>query len=207
MREWRHDRILLVHLLICVLPFAVLYWLLPFAGHLTIGNDYPIYAIQQQMELRYSLSHGTFPLYAPGFAGGRSAAALTLGQMYHPLSFLAAHSPGYWSGYALEWNTFWRLVSLGLTQMVLFKLLRRLAVRADVAFILSFLTVYNLRMLDMFRYGAALENYTGFLLLCAAITYLYVAPDSLIRPLSVIGATYLMICGGHPQIAYLGLIG
>jgi hypothetical protein len=164
-----------------VLPFVVFYWLLPFAGRLTIGNDYPIYAIQQQMELRYSLSHGTFPLCAPGFAGRRSAAALTLGQMYHPLSFLAAYSPGYWSGYGPEWNTFWRLVSLGLTQLVLFNLLLRLAVRVDVAFILSFLTVYNLRMLDMFRYGAALENYTGFLLLRAAITYLYIAPDKLIH--------------------------
>ncbi len=190
-----------------MLPFAVLYWLLPFAGSLTIGNDYPAHSIRQQMELQYSLAHGTFPLYAPGFAGGRSAAALTLGQMYHPLSYLAAHSPGYWEGYALEWNTFWRLVSLGLVQLVLFNLLRRLKLRTDFAFILSFLTVYNQRMLDMFRYGASLENYTGFLLLCAAMANLYITPDRFIRPLAVIGATYLLVCGGHPQIAYLGLLG
>ncbi len=59
----------------------------------------------------------------------------------------------------------------------------------------------------MFRYGAALESYTGFLLLCAAMTYLYLDPSKVIQPLCVIGATYLLICGGHPQIAYLGLIG
>ena len=200
-------RIRLVQILICLLPFAVFYWLIPFAGTRTIGNDYRIYSIQQQMELRYSLAHGTFPLYAPGFAGGRSAAALTLGQMYHPISWLASHSPGYWDGLALEWNTFWRLISLGLIQLVLFNLILRLRLRADMAFIVSFITVYNLRALDMFRYGAALENYTGFLLLCASMTYLYIAPDNLIRPLAVIGATYLLVCGGHPQIAYLGIIG
>jgi hypothetical protein len=207
MNAWHLYRNYLLQISICVLPFAVLYWLLPFAGTLSIGNDYPVYSIQQQMELQYSLAHGTFPLYAPGFAGGRSSAALTLGQMFHPLAHLAAHSPGYWDGYALEWNTFWRLLSLGLTQLVLFNLLRRLRLRTDVSFILSYVTVYNQRMLDMFRYGASLESYTGFLLLCAAMTYLYVAPDNFIRPISVIGATYLLVCGGHPQIAYLGLLG
>ncbi len=190
-----------------MLPFAVFWWLLPFGGSLTIGNDYPSFAIQEQMELQYSLAHGTFPLYAPGFAGGRSAIALTLGQMYHPLSHLAAHCAGYWKGYALEWNTFWRLISLGLSQLVLFNLLRRLKLSTDFAFILSFLTVYNLRMLDMFRYGASLESYTGFLLLCAALAYLYITADRFIRPLSVIGATYLVVCGGHPQIAYFGMVG
>lgn len=190
-----------------MLPFIALYWLTPLYGKLTIDNDYPIYSIQQQMELQYSLVHGSFPLFSPGFAGGRSSAALTLGQMFHPLSHLAAHSFGYWDGHALEWNTFWRLVSLGLTQLVLFNLLRKLQLRIDFAFILSFLTVYNQRMLDMFRYGASLESYTGFLLLCAAMAYFYVAPSRFIGPLSVIAATYLLICGGHPQIAYLGLLG
>ena len=192
---------------ICVLPFAVFYWLIPFCGDRTIGNDYPTYSIENQMESQYSLAHGSFPLYAPGFAGGRSAAALTLGQTYHPLSHLAAHSPGYWKGAALEWNTFWRLLSLGLTHLLLFNLLRKLDLRADAAFIISFLTVYNQRMLDLFRYGASLESYTGFLLLCAAMAYYYVAPRRLAGPLSVIGAAYLLIGGGHPQMAYLGFIG
>ena len=197
----------LADLCICVLPFIVLYWLVPFWSVITIGNDYPAYSIQQQMELQYSLTRGSFPLYAPGFAGGRSAAAVTLGQMYHPLSLLAAHSPGYWSGHALEWNTFWRLISLGLTQLVLYSLLRKLSLRRDIAFVASFLTVYNLRMLDTFRYGAALESYTGFLMLCGAMAHFYVSPRRVIGPLSVMGATYLVVCGGHPQIAYFGLLG
>jgi len=188
------------------LPFIVLYWLVPFWSNLTIGNDYPVFSIQHQMELQFSLTHGSFPLYAPGFAGGRSAAALTLGQMYHPLSYLSSHSPGYWKGYALDWNTLWRLVSLGATHFVLFNLLLRLKLRTDIAFIVSFLTVYNQRMLDMFRYGASLENYTAFLLLCAAITFFYIAPTRS-GSLWIIGSVYLLICGGHPQIAYLGFLG
>jgi hypothetical protein len=201
------NRMALLKGAICILPFVVFYWLMPFYGTMTIGNDYPRFAITQQMELQYSLARGSFPLYAPGFAGGRSAAALTLGGIYHPLSHLAAHSPGYWNGGALEWNTLWRLLSLGLTQLVLFNLLRRLELSTDFAFIVSFVTVYNLRTLDMFRYGASLENYVGFLLLFAAMINLYLAPNSAIGLLSVIGATYLMICGGHPQIAYFGLLG
>lgn len=192
---------------ICVLPFVVFYWLIPFCGDWRIGNDYSTYSIQNQMEPQYSLARGSFPLYAPGFAGGRSAAAFTLGQTYHPLSHLAAHSPGYWEGAALEWNTFWRLISLGLTHFVLFNLLRKLDLRADAAFIISFLTVYNQRMLDLFRYGASLENYTGFLLLCGAMAHFYVTPRRIVGPLSIIGAAYLLICGGHPQMAYLGVIG
>ncbi len=193
--------------LICVLPLVVLYWLVPFCGDWSIGNDYSTYSIQNQMEPQYSLARGSFPLYAPGFAGGRSAAAFTLGQTYHPLSHLAAHTPGYWQGFALELNTFWRLISLGLTHLVLFNLLRRLDLRTDVAFIISFLTVYNQRMLDQFRYGASLENYTGFLLLCGAMAHFYVRPRRVAGPLSIIGATYLLTCGGHPQMAYLGFIG
>jgi hypothetical protein len=204
---WRSYRINILKGFICLLPFVVFYWLLPFYGTMTIGNDYPQYSLTQQMELHYSLVHRSFPLYAPGFAGGRSAAALTLGGLYHPLSHLAAHSPGYWNGNALEWNTFWRLISLGLTQLVLFNLLEKLELSTDLAFILSFITTYNMRTLDMFRYGASLENYLGFLLLFAAMANLYISPGRALRPLAIIGATYLMICGGHPQIAYLGLLG
>ncbi len=43
--------------------------------------------------------------------------------------------------------------------------LRRLRLSTALAFVFSFITVYNLRMLDMFRYGASLENYVGFVML------------------------------------------
>lgn len=91
---------LYLRLFILLLPFLVFYWQAPFLADKTIGNDYVAFPIQQQMELQFSLEHGTFPLYVPGFAGGHSSAALTLGQMYHPISHLASIMPGYWDGYA-----------------------------------------------------------------------------------------------------------
>lgn len=198
-------RALWLAVLVLLLPFAVLFWLSPGGSH-TIGNDYGLFSLHNQMELQFSMQHGSFPLYVHGFAGGRSSAALTLGQAFHPLAHLAAHSPGYWVGRALDCNTFWRLVSLGVTHLVLLRVLRGLGLRLDLAFVASFLTVYNLRMLDMFRYGASLENYTGLLLLCAAMVDGYVRRRPVSGPLGVVAATYLLVCGGHPQMAYLGFI-
>ncbi len=196
------------YLAVLMLPFGVFYWFSPLTGDLSIGNDYMTYAIDHQLALQYSLKHGSFPLYAPGFGGGgHSAAALTLGQMYHPHPHIAALFPDYWKGKALAVNTLLRLLSIGLTQLALFILLRRLKLSLTVAFILSFITVYNLRMLDMFRYGASLENYLGFLLLCAALSFDYLKPSRIAGPLFISGAAYLMVCGGHPQIMYLGMLG
>ena len=100
-----------------------------------------------------------------------------------------------------------RLLSLGLTHLALFYFFRRLQLRMDISLILSFITVYNLRMLDMFRYGASLENYTAFLLLCVAIAWRYIEPTKYLGPLWIIGATFLLVCGGHPQMMYYGFIG
>ena len=190
-----------------LLPFLVFYWFVPFLGHLTIGMDYPMYSIFTQMELQFSLKHGSFPLYVPKHAGGIPASSLTLGQIFHPIPHLAALLPGYWTGKALEWNTLLRLLSLALTHLVLFYFLRRLKLRVDISLILSFITVYNLRMLDMFRYGASLENYTAFLLLCVAIAWYYINSSKYWGPLGIIGAAYLLMCGGHPQMMYYGFLG
>ena len=198
---------LLVYVFILVLPFFVFYWQVPFISNQGIGMDYNIYSIDQQMELQYSLEHGSFPLYVRSYAGGQTSAALTLGQLFHPISHLSSALPGYWYGKALEWNTFWRLFFLGLCHLALFILLYRLRLSGLFSFILSFITVYNLRMLDLFRYGASLENYTGCLFLCTAAAFYYIKPSRFSGPVSIIAATYLLVCGGHPQMMYYGLLG
>ncbi len=198
---------LLVYGFILFLPFFVFYWQVPFISNLGIGMDYNIYSIDQQMELQYSLEHGSFPLYVRSYAGGQTSAALTLGQLFHPISHLSSAMPGYWDGKALEWNTFWRLFFLGLCHLALFILLYRLRLSGLFSFILSFITVYNLRMLDLFRYGASLENYTGCLFLCTAAAFYYIKPSRFSGPVSIIAATYLLACGGHPQMMYYGLLG
>jgi hypothetical protein len=188
------------------LPFLILGWAIPLIGHHTIGNDYTVFSQPQQMELQYCLQKGTWPLYVPGFAGGRSAAALTLGQLFHPISHIAALFPAYWQGRALDVVTALRLASLGLTHLVLLLLLRRLRLPLDLAFTLSFITVYNLRMLDAFRFGASLENYTAHLLLFASLAFCYLNPEGRAAPLAAVGSTYLLVVGGHPQIMYFAVL-
>jgi len=190
-----------------ILPFIVMYWMVPVISELTIGNDYVKYPIEQQMDLAFSLEHDSFPLYAPGFAGGQSAAALTLGQIYHPISQLARHVPGYWDGHALTINTVLRLISLGICQLLVFYMLRKLGLNILSSFILSLIAVFNLRMLDHFRYGAALENHTAFLSLTSLIILQYLNPAKLLTGIGIILCAYLLVTGGHPQISYLGFLG
>ena len=141
--------------LIVSIPFLMFYWMLPFVSKFTLGNDYAAFSIHHQLELMFSLKTGSFPLYVPGFSGGQTASALTQGQIFHPISHLSSWLPGYWTGKALEWNTFFRLISLGFAQLLLFHLLKKFKVHLLWAFVFSFITVYNLRMLDLFRYGAS----------------------------------------------------
>jgi hypothetical protein len=191
---------------IAVLPFVLLPWLVPAFSHLTIGQDYVIYSIQNQLELQLSLAHGTWPLFAPGFAGGTSAAALTLGQLYHPLPHIAALFPGYGDGRGLEWNTCLRLLSLGLVQLALYGVLIQWRLRPALACVVSLVTVYNLRMLDLFRYGAGLEAYTAHLLLCASLLWYACTPTRRLGPAAIVVSTYLLAVSGHPQMAYYGLV-
>lgn len=62
-------------------------------------------------------------------------------------------------------------------------------------------------MLDLFRYGASLEAYTGFIMLVVSIEYLYHDVNSFFRKLLVIGSTYLIIVSGHPQMSFYALLG
>ncbi len=189
------------------LPFAVLSWLLPFVSGETIGNDYPIFSQLAQLDLMWAVRHGNFPLYMPGFAVGHSTAAMTLGQLYHPISWVASLMPGYWDGLALEWNTFFHLLSLGFVHLLLFRICCRLRLGRVLAFMCTFPVVYNLRMLDSFRYGAALEGYTGMLLTAGAAALVFLDQSKRSRVLLLALGTYLLAVNGHPQWAFLGMAG
>jgi hypothetical protein len=181
--------------------------MVPFITNHSIGQDYQTVSIQYQMELLFSIKTGSFPLYVPGFALGQSSSALTLGQVFHPLAHIASILPGYWEGKALEWNTFLRLLSLGLTHFVLFLFLKKLKIHTPYSFLISGITVYNLRMLDLFRYGASLEAYTAHLLLCTIIGFSFIDQSKKFIPIAIIGTTYLLVCSGHPQMMYYGVLG
>ena len=194
-------------LLFLAIPFGMFAWLLPFVSSVTIGNDYSIFGPGQQIELMWSAWKGTFPLYMPGFAEGHSTAAMTLGQLYHPLSWISSIMPRYRHGQALEWNTFFRLLSLGLAHAFLFKLCRRLHIKPLPSFLLTVPVIYNLRMLDSFRYGAALDAYVGMVLAATATGFVYFDRESK-RPIALLGVcTYLLTVSGHPQWSFFGLTG
>lgn len=184
----------------------MLFWMAPFVSDFTLSKDYPLHPVTEQVELLFSIKTGSYPLYAPGYHLGHSTSALTLGQIFHPISRVASLFPGYWNGKALEWNTFLRILSLGLTQLALFLFLRQIRLNTLFSFVLSLITVYNMRMLEAFRYGSSLEAFTGHLLLCAMIGRYYVSPSKWSGPLSITGVTYMLACSGHPPMMVYGFI-
>ena len=194
-------------LLFLATPFVMLLWLAPFLGSRTIGNDYPRFGIDDQLELMWSIRKGTFPLYLPGFAIGHSSAAATLGQLHHPISWFCAAMPGYWQGYALEWNTLLRLVSLGLAHLALYRLARGLRLARLTSFVSTFVAVYNLRMLDSFRYGSALEGYVAMLLVAAAAGFVFLHDRARWPPALLGASTFLLLVSGHPQWIVFGALG
>ncbi len=204
---YKNNKLFLIYFLIIIFPFNLLYWMVPFVTDITISKDYPLHPITEQLELFFSMKTGSFPLYAPGYNLGHSSSALTLGQIYHPISNIASLLPGYWSGMALEWNTFLRILSLGITQLALFTFLRKLRLNIVFSFVISLATVYNLRMLEALRYGASLEAFTGHLMLCAIIGHYCISPSKWLGPLSIIGVTYMLVCSGHPPMMFYGFIG
>jgi hypothetical protein len=172
-----------------------------------MGGDYLRYSITAQKELLFALKTKTFPLYLPGFAGGHSSSAATLGQLFHPISHIASLMPGYWDGLTVDWNNFFKLLSLGLTHLVLFAFLLEIRLNIIFAFILSFIAMYNLRYLYAYQYGAASEAYTGYFMLCAAIGWYYIRKPGWTGASIIIIATYLLVCSGHPEEVYYGVFG
>jgi hypothetical protein len=198
---------LLLYSFIILLPFLVFYWMIPFKSVITIGHDYLKYSINHQIAILFSIKKGSFPLYIPGYASGQSSTALTLGQVFHPISHLSSIMPGYWDGKVIEWNNFFKLLSLGITHLALFLFLKSINLRAIYCFLLSFITVYNLRMLELYHHGAPLEAYTGFLILCSFIGLYFINQKNWLYFSGVIISAYLLICSGHPEDMYYGVLG
>jgi hypothetical protein len=159
------------------------------------------------MEMLFSIKTGSFPLYHPSYALGNTSMALACSQIFHLISYLTSIMPGYWNGKAIQWYIFFKLFSLGITHLALFVLVRKLRLNIFFSFLISFVTVYNMRMLDLFRFGAALEAYTGFLLLCALIGWYFLGPNRYVLPLGIIITTYFLVVSGHAQMMFYGLLG
>ncbi|MDY6906504.1 MAG: hypothetical protein SWH61_17670 [Thermodesulfobacteriota bacterium] len=138
--------------------------------------------------------------------GLNSAMAAGYAQIYLPYPYVAAMFPGYWSGYAMEWNIVLHFLTISITHFVLFKFLRTVALNRSLAFFLSTVTLYSTGMLFPFFYGSALDAWTGHLFLCAVIGLFFHKPSGIKGPLLIIFATYWLICSGHAEVMYYGLL-
>lgn len=206
--RWRgRARAAAVLALFLALPFVVFWRFVPGLSSLTLGNDYVVYPFDAQLEIVWAWSRGLVPLYVPGFGGGYSVSALTLGQAWHPITWLAALTPGYGAGRAEVIVTTLRLLELGLTHYALHRASRNAGLGAMPSFLLTFAVVFNGRMLDSFRYGSSLENYCGALLACAALASGHRRGWSARDVVLAAGAVFLTLVGGHPQWALFGVMG
>ena len=75
-----------------------------------------------------------------------------------------------------------------------------------LGWLLATLTLYNLRMLDLFRFAATMEAWTGTFLLAGAAGWYWLDRRSRAAPLAVVLATWWLLCSGHPQFAYFGAL-
>lgn len=190
-----------------LLPFVLFFWMAPGIGPKIVGNDYLVHAPMEQMETQFALSRGEFPLFVPGYVSGTSVATLTMSQLWHPVSHLTAHLPGFSTGHIYDAIIFVDLLELGLTHLFLYLTLRRLGLGLALSYGLSLVTVYNLRMLDCLRFGASLDGYLGMLWLSCSLVWSYLEPGKRRHEVAVVLSTYLTVVSGHPQMAYYGLVG
>ena len=182
------------------------YWMIPFVSGLTLGSDYINYHIYHHLDLLFSIKSGSFPLYAPACYYGQTS-VYPHAQLYHPAAHLASLLPGFWQGYSLEWLTLFRLLSLGLAHFCLFVFLKKMSLSRSMAFLISLIIVYNLRMLALFWNVIALDAYTGTVFLCAAIGCCYLKPYGRRGPLLIMAAVYWLITSDFPPMVFYGLIG
>lgn len=191
-----------------ILPYLIFHWMAPFVSELAPGRDFIRYFIWWQTEFLFSMRTGTFPLLMNMTSGGlHSVMAAGFGQIYLPYPYLAAMLPGYWTGHALEYNIVLHFLVIGLVHLTLFKFLRAIKLKGVLAFFLSTVTLYSTTILFPMSYGVAVDAWTGHLFLCAVIGLFYLHPTRIKGPLFIIFSTYWLVCSGHPEFMYYGLLG
>lgn len=175
----------------------------------TLSNDYGVFTSLAQMYTLFSLKYGSHPLFVPWFWHGQSVTSNTLIQLWHPITLILPHFDVYWQGGALKMASFVQVLSLGLGQAFLYLLLRKLAPSRFLAFIFSFIAIYNIRMLESFRYQASLEAYTGMIFTCVAIGFFYLSfsrRNTFWNGLLITFSTYWLVTSGHPQFMFYGFM-
>lgn len=199
----------LVYFFIAAIPFFLFHWTLPFVTQIIPGRDFALYYVWHQMEFLFAIKNGTFPLFYhfAADAGGSSHVWMGYGQAFLPFPYLISLLPGYWTGKAIPWNILAHLLTLPISHVVIFHLIKRFKTDDLQALFLSMVTVYPTGLLLLFRYGNGLSAWIAHLLLCGAVGFYFLNPSRIKGPLTIIGSAYWLINSGHPEVSYFGMLG
>ena len=194
-----------VLIIICLLPFFMFHWSLPFLTKIAPGHNFVRYYTWFQTEYMFALRTGTFPLNLV-FGYNQSNMWAPWSQIYLPIPYIAALFPGYWTGQAIHINILLQLLTIPVVHFALYFFLYKINLTKTIAFFLSTATVYSPRILFPFYYGCAIQAWTGHLFLCAAIAFYCLKRSRIKGPLFIIGSTYWLVNSGHPEEMYFGLL-
>ncbi len=184
-----------------MLPLMVYHFLWWVGGHETLGADYAPSQPGHQLLFMQTIRDGFWPLWAPGDSGGIPFAAYFLTQQYSPVTWLMMLFDASFNGLQVEMLTFLRIGLLGMSGFATYLLARRLSLSAIAGVLAGVIYVFNLRMLDCFRYGSALDTVVWLPVLLLIVERLLDRPR--IGWVAVYaGVQHLMIVAGHTQKAF-----
>jgi hypothetical protein len=188
-------------LLLAVLPFVVYAPLWMPYGRITLGMDYPDFQPGQQLLFLQHLRDGFFPLWAPGDAGGIPFAAYFIAQQYSPLTWMLAAFDATYQGLQLDLLTLQRLTLLGMSAFFTYLVVRRLGLGWLPGLAAGAIGVFNMRMLDCFRYGSALDAAVWLPVLVYLADRIADRPSLRLIVLYAL-AQHMLIVSGHTQNAF-----
>ena len=177
-------------------PLVIFGWLI--FGSSTLGNDFQQAHVTEALNLRSYLALGLEPMWAPHFSGGIPYYGLAMAQAFHLPGWFMSHLPGYFTGNALVLFALKGLLVLMFGHAVTYFSLRRITgLQPWVCYALSLLTIYNLSVLDAFRYGTALDAFVyAQCLILVLISYLKEPRPSLL--IGLVGLSQLLMTSGYP---------
>ena len=190
-----------------ILPAVLIFgWLI--LGSSTLGNDFQQAHITEALNLRFYLALGFEPMWAPHFSGGIPYYGLAMAQAFHFPGWLLSHLPGYFSGQAVVLFALKGILVLIFGHTVTYFSLRRITSLGPLlCYALSFLTIYNLSVLDAFRYGTALDAFVyAQCLILMLLVYLKEGRPLLLIALAVL-SQFLMTAGYPPTLPFGALAG
>ncbi|MCH8851784.1 MAG: hypothetical protein IID41_03930, partial [Planctomycetes bacterium] len=191
---------LLVALLFLILPhliYAFLWW---GESPQTLGNDYTMHQPGQQLLFMQSIRDGYFPLWAPSESGGMPFANYMFTGAYSPIVWVLLGCDAFFEGHQFTILTHLRLLALSMSGFFTYLILRRFDLATLPAVVGASVFIFNLRMLDAFRFAMALDAVV-WLPVVVYCTERLIAKPRLAGMLAITLSQYMMLVAGHTQEA------